>query len=263
MYTGETNREDAMKTVTVLTLATALSALPAAAQKAPAPTPAIAAALADPARPEADRARDSARHAAELLAFAGVRPGMKVGDFIMGGGYWTRLLADVVGPRGKVFAYQPAEFIKYMARYATDQDAAVKGRANVVPSREPLLQVSFPEPLDAIVTVQNYHDLHLKMAAPDAAGKIAKRLYDALKPGGVLLVVDHVATSDPGFALPDTLHRIDPAAAKREIEAAGFRFTGELPVLRNPADPHTANVFDPAIRGKTDQFVYRFEKPKG
>lgn len=245
-----------------LALVVALSALtlPVAtveAQRASAP---IRAALADAGRPEADRARDADRHAAELLAFAGIKPGMKVADFIMGGGYWTRLLSPLVGPQGKVYAYQPAQFIEYKASYATDQDAAVKGRANVVPSRESLAEVAFPEPLDAIITVQNYHDLHLKSAAPDFAGKTVKRLHDALKPGGVLLVVDHVAMPDPGFALPATLHRIDPAAARSEIEAAGFRFAGELPVLRNPADPHTAGVFDPAIRGKTDQFVYKFVK---
>jgi predicted methyltransferase len=91
---------------------------------------------------------------------------------------------------------------------------------------------------------------------------MAKRLYDNLKPGGVLLVVDHVAATDPGFAAPDKLHRIDPAAARAEIESAGFKFDGSLPILANPADPHTAIVFDPSIRGKTDQFVFRFRKPR-
>jgi predicted methyltransferase len=232
-------------------------AVPAAAQTVPAP---IKAALDNPAR-SADKARDAARKPGEVIAFAGVKPGDKVADFLMGGGYWTKILAGVVGPQGKVYAYQAKEFIAYRADYAKEQDAAVAGLANVVPSREGLAEVAFPEPLDAIVTVQNYHDLHLKFAPPGAAAFIAKRLFDALKPGGVLLVVDHVANTDPGFAAPDTLHRIDPAAARAELEGVGFKFDGESPVLRNEADPHTANVFDPAVQGKTDQFVFRFRKP--
>lgn len=225
-------------------------------------SPAITAALADADRPQADKDRDAARHPGEILAFARIKPGQKVADFLMGGGYWTRILARAVGGKGHVYAYQAAEFISYRADYAKEQDAAVAGYANVTPSREALAAVAFAEPLDAIITVQNYHDLHLKFAPPGAAAFIAGRLYAALKPGGVLLVVDHVANADPGFAVPDALHRIDPAAARKELESVGFKFDGELPLLRNAADPHTVNVFDPSIRGHTDQFIYRFRKPK-
>ena len=221
----------------------------------------VAAALADPARPAADRDRDAARHPAELLAFAGVRPGARVGDFIMGGGYWTRILAGAVGPAGKVYAYQPAEFIGYRAAYGTEQDAAVAGRANVVANRESLRSFTFAEPLDAIITVQNWHDLHLKAFPAGASAMIAGRLFAALKPGGTLLVVDHVGVNPTPFAVADTLHRGDAAATRAELVAAGFRFDGESRLLADPADPHTASVFDPAIRGKTDQFVYRFRKP--
>ena len=243
-------------------IATAIAlalAAPAAAQTG---SPAIQSALASPSRTAEEKARDATRKPAELLAFAGVKPGDKVADFIMGGGYFTKILAGVVGPTGKVYAYQPAEFIGFRAAYADDQDKAVKGLANVVPSRPSLAAVSFPEPLDAIVTVQNYHDLHLSMAPPGFAATVAKKLFDSLKPGGVLLVVDHVANADPEFKVPNTLHRIDPAAARKEIESAGFVFDGELDILRSTADPHTANVFDPSIRGKTDQFVHRYRKPK-
>ena len=235
-------------------------AIPFAAS-AQAVSPALQAAIADQSRPAADRERDAVRKPGELLAFAEIAPGDKVADFIMGGGYFTRILAGAVGPEGRVYAYQPAEFIQYRADYATEQDAAVAGRANVTATRDSLGSFTFAEPLDAIITVQNYHDLHLKMAPPGTAAYIAGRLFAALKPGGVLLVVDHVANTDPGFTAPDTLHRIDPAAARAEIESVGFKFEGELDVLRNPADPHTALVFDPAIRGKTDQFVYKFRKP--
>lgn len=236
----------------------ACAAIPAATQTVPAP---ITTALADTGRPQADRDRDAARHPGEILAFAGVKPGDKVADFVMGGGYWTRILAPLVGAGGKVYAYQPAEFIKFRAAYADEQKAAVEGRANVVPLSDSLGSFSFPEPLDAIVTVQNWHDLHLKSAPQGAAQAIAGKLYASLKPGGTLLVVDHVANADPDFKAPDSLHRIDPAAARKEIEAVGFKFDGELPLLRNAGDPHTANVFDAAVRGKTDQFVYRFRKP--
>lgn len=248
-----------MKTVILPVLLALALPIPAYAQTV---SPAIAAALADPARPAADVARDPARHPGEILAFAGIKPGDKVGDFIMGGGYWTRILAKTVGSTGHVWAYQPAEFIKFNADYAAQQKTAVAPYSNITPSSDSLATYAFPQPLDAIITVQNYHDLHLKASPPGFAALMAKRLYDALKPGGVLMVVDHVANADPGFTVPQALHRIDPAAARTEIEAAGFKFDGELPVLRNPADPHTASVFDPAIRGKTDQFVYRFRKPK-
>jgi predicted methyltransferase len=235
-------------------------AIPFAASAQTVP-PALQAAIADQSRPATDRERDAVRKPGELLAFAEIAPGDKVADFIMGGGYFTRILAGAVGPEGRVYAYQPAEFIQYRADYATEQDAAVAGRANVTATRDSLGSFTFAEPLDAIITVQNYHDLHLKMAPPGTATYIAGKLFAALKPGGVLLVVDHVAKTDPGFTAPDALHRIDPAAARAEIESVGFKFEGELDVLRNPADPHTALVFDPTIRGKTDQFVYKFRKP--
>jgi predicted methyltransferase len=245
-----------------LLVGTALLALAAPlAAHAQTVTPAIQTALADSARPAADKERDAARHPGELLAFAGIKPGDKVADFIMGGGYFTRILAKTVGDKGRVYAYQPAEFISFRPAYADEQKTAVAGYANVTPISESLGTVKFAEPLDAIVTVQNWHDLHLKMSPPGFAAAMAKRLYDNLKPGGVLLVVDHVAAADPGFAAPDALHRIDPMAARREIEGAGFTFDGSLPILANAADPHTAKVFDPSIRGKTDQFTLKFRKP--
>ncbi|MDH4745937.1 methyltransferase [Sphingomonas sp. CBMAI 2297] len=244
----------------VLSAALLALAMPLAAHAQTVPAP-ITAALGDAGRPQAEKDRDAARHPGEILAFAGIAPGQKVADFIMGGGYWTRILAPTVGPKGKVYAYQPAEFIQFRAAYADEQKAATAGRANVVPLSDSLKSFAFAEPLDAIVTVQNWHDLHLKAAPPGAARGIAKKLYDSLKPGGVLLVVDHVANADPEFAVPQTLHRIDPAAARAEIESAGFKFEGELPLLRNPNDPRTANVFTPEIRGKTDQFIYKFRKP--
>ena len=242
-------------------IAAPLALLLAPASLAQAPSNAVKAALADPSRPAADRVRDAARHPAELLAFAGVKPGQKVADFIMGGGYWTRILAGAVGPKGKVYAYQPAEFIGYRAAYGTEQDAAVAGRANVVADRQSLGTFAFAEPLDAIVTVQNWHDLHLKAFPAGASAAIAGKLFASLKPGGTLLVIDHVGANPTPFAVADTLHRGDAAATRAELEKAGFRFDGESALLRAAGDPHTANVFTPEVRGKTDQFVYRFRKP--
>lgn len=223
---------------------------------------AITAALADPGRPAADVERDAVRHPGELLAFAGIKPGMKVADVMMGGGYFTRILAGVVGPQGKVYGYQPAEFISFRPAYVDEQKAVVAAYPAVAPLDMALAEIAFPEKLDAIITVQNYHDLHLTDSPADLASTVVRRLYDALKPGGVLLVVDHVAGADPGFTLPAKLHRIDPAAARAEIEKAGFRFVGESKLFAHPDDPHDKNVFDPAIRGKTDQFAYLFRKPE-
>lgn len=239
-------------------------ALSAAPYVPPPPLPprAITQALVDWTRPLADRQRDATRHPAELLWFAGAAPGQKVADFIMGGGYWTRLLSDVVGPRGRVYAYQPAEFIQFRPAYLTEQNAAAIDRPNVVTNRQSLGSFAFPDRLDLILTSQNWHDMHLKAFPPGASAAIARRLYAALKPGGTLLVIDHVGVNATPFAVADSQHRGDAAATRAELQAAGFRFDGESRLLANRADPHTASVFDPSIRGRTDQFVYRFRKPR-
>ncbi len=240
----------------------ALAILVAAPLSAQTVSPAIKAALADPARPKADSDRDAARHPGELIALAGIKPGMKVADFMMGGGYFTRILSKTVGETGKVYGYQAGEFIGFRPAYADEQKAVVSAYANVTPLNMPLTDIAFPDRLDAIITVQNYHDLHLTpFAKPGFVDGVNKRLYDALKPGGILLVVDHVAKADPGADAPNKLHRIDPAVARAEIEKTGFTFVSESKLLADPGDPHDKNVFDPSIRGKTDQFIYLFRKP--
>jgi len=221
--------------------------------------PGLAAALADKGRPEADVKRDAARHPGEMLAWAGVRPGDKVADFIMGGGYFTRILSVAVGPKGHVYAYQPAEFIKFRAAYGEEQKAVAGAYPNVTPIDSPFAALKLPDHLDMVMTVQNYHDLHLKAFPADNAAKMNAEIYRALKPGGVYLVVDHVGLADVDI---DKLHRIDPAQIKREVQAAGFRLAGESDLLHSAADPHTDNVFSPAIRGKTDQVILKFVKPR-
>ncbi len=222
----------------------------------------IAAGVANPARPEAQRARDANRHPAEILAFAGVKAGDRVGDLMMGGGYFTRVFSGAVGPEGKVYAFQASEFIAFMADYAKWQDETASFAPNIVPVRASLGAVAFPEPLDLIFTAQNYHDLHLGSATPDQIAAINRSLFAALKPGGVLLVIDHHATAGSGDCDSNKLHRIDIDTVKSEFAAAGFVLEAESDVLRNPADPRTASVFDPSINGRTDQFVLKFRKPK-
>src|SRR6202043_2038950 len=126
----------------------------------------------------------------------------------------------------------------------------------------PINAPALPGKLDAVFIRQNYHDLHDKFMGPADVPGFNKQVYAALKPGGVYVVLDHAATAGSGLAATETLHRIDPASVKAEVTAAGFKFDGESKVLANPADPHDKNVFDPSIRGKTDQFLYRFRKPK-
>jgi len=237
-----------------ITAAAALVLAAPAFAATPAP---VAAAVADPGRPAADTARDAARKPAEMLAFAGMKPGEVVLEVLPGGGYFTRLISKVVGPKGHVYAGAPAG--KYREAAATI--AADPAYANVtVVGLDPTSMKDVP-PLDLIWTSQNYHDLHLTQVHVDPVA-LDKVWFAALKPGGTLIVSDHVALPGaPVTATADALHRIDPAAARKEIESAGFVFDGESQALRNPSDPHTANVFDPAIKGMTDQFAFRFKKP--
>ena len=243
-----------------LALLLAVAASPVAAKQAPAPD--YKAALADPARPAADRDRDAARKPAELLAFAGVKPGQSVGDFVMGGGYVTRLLAAAVGSSGKVYAFQPAEFIAFKKQYGDDQAAVDAAYANVDAVGGPFAAPAFPAPLDVIITVQNFHDLYLKPFPEGTGDKASAALFAALKPGGALIVVDHSAADGSGTTLSDSLHRIDKAAVVAALTKAGFKLEAESDLYARADDPRTANVFDPAIRGKTDQFTLRFRKPE-
>ncbi len=221
-----------------------------------------AAALADPARPAADSARDATRFPGELLAFAGIKPGQQVGDFVMGGGYFTRILSAAVGPSGHVYAFQPNEFIAFRKEYGTEQKTVDDAYANVDGVGGPFAAPAFPVKLDAIITVQNFHDLYLKPFPVGTGAKASKALFAALKPGGVLVVVDHSAAAGSGTAPADTLHRIDRQAVIDALTGAGFRLEASSDLYARPADPRTANVFDPVIRGKTDQFTLRFRKPK-
>ncbi|WP_411287247.1 class I SAM-dependent methyltransferase [Phenylobacterium sp.] len=209
----------------------------------------IAKAVADASRPEADTKRDADRKPGPILAFAGVKAGDKVAELLPGGGYFTRLLSSAVGPTGAVYAAMPAaDLAKAMAK------------GNVTPVLLSPATFATPQPVDVMFTAQNYHDFHLKRLNLDVAA-VNKALMGAIKPGGVLLVIDHAAAAGAPLEVADTLHRIDPAKVRAELEAAGFKYEGELNALRNPADDKTKGVFDASVRGKTDQFVYKFRKP--
>lgn len=230
----------------------------------PAISPAITAAVADSSRPATDTERDANRKPAETLAFVGVKAGDKVADYATGSGYFTRLFADVVGPEGHVFATVPGNFFKFpsVIKATADLQAYAATRPNVTVILASALDAAkTPEKLDMFWISQNYHDLHDKFMGPVDLAAFNKTVYDALKPGGIYVVLDHVAAKGSPADVTETLHRIEPSTVRREVEAVGFKFEGESAILANPADPHTKGVFDQSIRGHTDQFIYKFRKP--
>jgi predicted methyltransferase len=246
----------AVLAATTLMLAACSSAPTAARQVS------VAEAMADPRRPAEDIALDEQRQGAAILALAEIQPGWKVADIMQGAGYFTRLFIAKVGQTGTVYAWSPDEFMQAKpVLYGDSLDILQKAYPDdIITMRSAFNDLAFPEPLDMIFTSQNYHDLYLKKFPADLAARMNRKVYDALKPGGIYVVVDHVANPETVDA-PNTVHRMDPVLIRREIEAAGFRFDGESAALRKAADDHKLMVMNPAIRGKTDQIIYRFRKP--
>ncbi len=222
----------------------------------------IVAAVADERRPQEDRDRDAARHPAETLAFAEIEPGDRVADLFPGGGYFTRLFAAAVGDEGQVYAtIRPDATV---SQYETPIIPVAAEYANTTVSRSEYDALSYPEPLDVVFTAQNYHDLPIIDYNLGDRAQMNATAFAALRPGGLYIVIDHSALDGAAIETDGqtALHRIDQAIVRQEVEAAGFVFDGELDVLRNPEDARTLSVFDPAIRGHTDQFVMRFRKPE-
>ena len=225
---------------------------------APAVPAYISAAVADSARPTEDKQRDADRKPAETLAFAGVKPGDTVIEIAPGKGYYTRLLSAVVGPKGKVYATtsppKPDAPPPPVQAIAADPHYG-----NVTVSLQRVADLKLPQGVDLVWTSLNYHDFH---NIPDVdVATINRAVFAALKPGGTYLVLDHAAEAGSGTRDTGTLHRIDEETVKQEVTAAGFKLVGESDILRNKGDPHTAKVFDPEIRGHTDQFALKFKKP--
>ena len=227
---------------------------------------AVAAAIASPDRPKADLERDAVARPTEVLAFLGVAPGMRVADMFSASGYYTELLARTVGVKGGVIAYNNPPYAKFAEKGIAMRYADGRlGNVRQVTAEVGDLQLA-PGSLDAALFVMSYHDAYWRPEdgswnATDPA-ELLKRLYAGLKPGGVVVVQDHVASPGGDVAkVVDALHRIDPARVKQDFATAGFVFDGESKVLAHPEDDHTKLVFDESIRGKTDQFIYRFRKP--
>lgn len=236
-------------------VAIAAAGAPASAQKANAT---ITKALADPARTD-QQGDDARRKAAEVLAFSGVKPGDVVIDYLPGAGYWTRIFTGIVGPKGHVYAVWPAAGAKYAEKSLPALQA--RGLGNVTAEVQATNLPTSPKPVDLFWTVQNYHDIPNKGGGEPALRAFDSAVFRLLKRGGTYVVIDHADAAGTGMTGTETRHRIDPAAVKMQVEAAGFKFVGQSPVLRNPGDDRSKAVFDPAIRGKTDQFVYKFRKP--
>jgi predicted methyltransferase len=231
-------------------------------------TKAIADAIASAERLPPDREQDERRKPDAILAFLAVGPGMHVIDVFSAGGYYSELLARVVGAKGEVIAYNNPPYAKFAekgiaARYAGNRLPNVRQVTGTIEDLD-----LAPGSLDAAIFVMSYHDLYWRPAdgswPPTDPALLLRKLKAALKPGGIVVVQDHVANpgGDPAQVV-DALHRIDPALVKRDFEQAGFVPDGQSDVLAHPADDHSKLVFDESIRGKTDQFVFRFRKPRG
>lgn len=223
----------------------------------------IKAAVDDTSRPEKDRARDVNRKPAEVLAFAGIKPGMQVGELEPAGFYYTRLLCRVVGDSGHVTAvnftaHMPPRPAGAPARAPAPAPAPI-GCNNVTVEMQNASELMLPSNLDVVWTTENYHDFHNDFFGKPDMMAFDMAVYNALKPGGEFLIEDHVAPAGSGASDTNTLHRIDPALVKQEVEAVGFQFVGQSNLLHNPADKHTVIVFKMA--DKTDRFLFKFRKP--
>ena len=232
-------------------------------------------AVTDMARPTTDKLVDDDRKPVALITFAGIKPGDKVADVMPGGGYFTRIFSNVVGAKGHVYAVIPESLAakappeKFNAIHALLADPTYNG--NISLEIRPYDRLDVGAPLDVVWTSQNYHDVYGAVSVfsvsgstgPEQAAKLDAAAFEALKPGGVFMVVDHAAAPGSGGRDASTLHRIDPATVIAQAKAAGFELEGTSDVLRNPQDAHSKEVFDPEIKGHTDKFVLKFRKPRG
>ncbi|MEO7913944.1 MAG: methyltransferase [Novosphingobium sp.] len=218
--------------------------------------------LAAPARSAENRAMDEGRNPAAVLDFAGLKRGDVVADYSAGGGYYSELLAAVVGPKGKVLALESPRFYK-----AEVWDKVRAAHSNVTVIASPNLDLA-PRSVDMVFTHLVFHDLFLpprpqspESGAPaPSAEHIMANWFAAVRPGGHVIIADHVGPAGDVSQIAGSLHRIDPAAARAAMERAGFVFESQSDVLHRSTDDHTLRVFDPGVRGKTDRFVMKFRR---
>lgn len=248
-----------MRRITALTIAL-IALQPLACHAAqPSLSQTISQAVADPARPAAFKAADALRKPAETLAFSGVRPGMIVGEFYPAGGYFTRMLSDVAGSSGHIYAIENAGWNDSVK---DDRTMLAEGKwKNVSLDVQPFGSVKFPEPLDLAWVTQNYHDLKIAKYGNVDTVAFDRAVYGALKPGGIFFVLDHQGWKGMSDADIAKVHRIDKDQVIREVTSVGFRLAGEGSFLKRPTDDHHLPIFDPKIRGHTDQYALKFVKP--
>lgn len=246
----------------IVLAALAAATMPVAASALPAK---IADAVSAKSRPAAMVARDEGRKPAEVLAFLDLQQGDAVLDFFAGGGYYSELIGRAVGPKGSVIAFEPAGFYRTDKQKA-DWAALIARTPNVRVMPLPIQSYdAAPNSFDRALLHLVYHDLYWESAEyniprmdPDA---ILGRLFRSIKPGGTVVVVDHIGPAGDTRAIVDKMHRIDPETVKADFLRAGFVLDGESGMLRTAGDDMTKSVFDPAVRGKTDRFVLRFKRP--
>lgn len=199
--------------------------------------------------------RDVARKPAEVLALSGIEPGDTVVEFAGFGQYYTTLLSSIVGPEGQVHMYD----LPYTEERAGENSRAfVAAHPNTTYNVVDYNAIELPSDVDVVYNVLYYHDLSLNDI--DVA-TLNRKIYDALKPGGVFLIIDHNAPAGTGTRDTESLHRIDPAVIKEEVLAAGFELAEDSDLLAHPEDDYSAMVFAPGTRGATDRSLFKFVKP--
>lgn len=256
-----------MRISTILGVSLAIVAAPLCAKGAAHAPPSLTTAVADSAHRTPDNVKlDESRKPAALLRFFGLRPGMQVLDMFGANKYWSEIMAPAVGPAGHVTVWQPTQFLSDKNRVPFEEFAATSKNVSLISS--PFEAPELPAAkFDFALINLDYHDTYWenadrKIARQDPDAWL-KRLYAAMRPGGIVGVVDHVASANGDTRMTvDKLHRIDPKVVEADFKRAGFVVAGTSNLLRNPADDHSLLVFDPKIRGKTDRFIFKFKKPR-